>query len=146
MQWKESFKTLQLTTNEIKYMVTELSKLILLRGESIQDYNLELWIERLQTDGYSYKQIMEIIHYAGDLKKYGTQLLAYGDIIDNYKKIKDEVKKIDWIEFFRILEIYEKKALNDINSLAGTHISKEDYFKHKEYLENQFQKLYGKAV
>jgi len=116
----------------------------LLRGESVTDYNFVLWVEYLTEQGYDYETMSAIINCGKRLPKYGNVKLAIGDLIDCYEKeTEDETKPIDWTEFFRILKIYEKKAMGNIIKLMGKHITTEDYFKHKEYLENQFAKHYG---
>jgi len=117
----------------------------LLRGEKIDDYNFELWFEYFTEQGYSYEAIIEMINIGKTVKRYGSNKLAIGDLIELYneKHEGEENKNINWTEFFRVLKIYEKKAMKDIVGLVGRHITTEEYFKHKEYLENQFEKLYG---
>jgi len=139
------YSELQLSAEDKKLILIKLGKLALIRGESINDYNFELWLEYFCDKGLMLSEIIEMISAAQDLKKYGDVKLSVGDLIDNYEKLKETKKEvpINWTQFLKILEIYERKALEQINKLAGgNHISVSDYFKHKEYLENQFDKLY----
>jgi len=88
---------------------------------------------------------MDIINRGKDLKKYGGVKLSVGDLIDKYEKINEDQKDdpINWTQFLKTLLIYEKKAMAQINALiGGNHITVEVYFKHKQYLENRFEKLY----
>ena len=128
---------LQLDSAKRGEIAAELSKMALLRGESVDDYYFELWVEQFGKDGYEYDVIMKIIDNGINCRKYG-KVLAYGDLISAYKE-KEQLKNINWREFLRVLKIYEEKALGVIQTLAGgKHITLEIYFKHQEYLENYF--------
>jgi len=97
-----------------KIIMLELGKLAMLRGEKVGDYAFELWVEKFGESGYSPQEIIEIIELGKNMKKYGGQLLAYGDLISEYVKLRKEEKEdeykmsIDWFQFFRVLRIYEK--------------------------------------
>lgn len=138
-----SFATLQLSNENKKNISVELGKMALLRGESISDYNFELWIEYFTEQGYEYSQIIEIINLGKSLKKFGGNILSIGDLISLYQEKQEEPENLNWKQFFKMLKIYEEKALNDIQTLCGgKHITLDEYHKHKEYLENQFKIKY----
>jgi len=131
-----------LTDSEKALILIELGKLAVIRNEDVEDYCFELWLETLEPK-YTLPEIIEMIISARDLKKYGDIKLSCGDVIDNYEKNKKETP-VSWVQFLKMLSIYEKKAFEDIQKLAGgKHISLEDYFKHRQYLENRFEEVYG---
>lgn len=132
---------LQLTSDERGHIAAQLSRMALLRGESVEDYFFEMWVEQFGQDGYSYEEVLRIIQFGINSRKYG-KVLAYGDLISSYREAK-ELKNINWQEFVRVLKIYEEKALGVIQQLSGgKHITLELYLKHQEYLENYYKKNY----
>lgn len=103
-----------LSETDRKVIIFELGKMAMLRGERVGDYAFELWVERFAESGYSHREIIEIIELGKDLKKYGAQLLAYGDLISEYEKQRKEEEgedyrlSINWRQFFRVLRLYEQ--------------------------------------
>lgn len=72
----------------------------LLRGENIEDYIFELWIEYFQEQRYSKEIILEIIDCGKRMTKYGNNKLAIGDLLTEWEKSSEyaeyyEIKRRD---------------------------------------------------
>lgn len=66
--------------------------MVLLRGEEIDEYNFELWIEYFTEQGYSKLDILDIIECGKRMKKFGTNKLAIGDLISEWENSLDSYK------------------------------------------------------
>jgi hypothetical protein len=72
-------------TSEHKNSALEiLTKLVVLRGESLQNYaNLNVWIDEFDRDGYTLQDIENIVNIAKKLPKFNS--LSYGDLITAFE-------------------------------------------------------------
>lgn len=139
-----SLSATSLNNDEKKLIAVNLGKLVLLRQEKISNYNFEIWFEYFEEKGMSFPEVMQAVKMAGDLKRYGGNLLSVGDVVDNFEANIEVEKSVSWTTFLRMLSTYEKKAGKDIDKLCGKHIPLEYYFKHQIAIEEYIDKTYLK--
>lgn len=139
-----SLSATSLNNDEKKLIAVNLGKLVLLRQEKISNYNFEIWFEYFEEKGMSFPEVMQAVKMAGDLKRYGGNLLSVGDVVDNFEANIEVEKSVSWTTFLRMLSTYEKKAGKDIDKLCGRHIPLKDYYKHQIAIEEYIDKTYLK--
>lgn len=140
---RKAFRDIMVSPEEIQQISSELIILCKLRGEEPEDYNFEFWLNQWLNSGYSYKQIKEMIEVAKEMKKFGREKLAYGDIVGEWLSRSENIQSINWTEFMRILKLYEKKALKLLQQVTGNeHLKVSDYYRFQQYFEAQLSGLY----
>lgn len=113
-----SFKELHLNNADKTEINKQLGVLCFLRGEEIDDYDFEVWLDYWATNGYTKTQVLEMIELGKRLPKYGTVKLAIGDLITNWEKNFDKQNNISWQVFLDCLNIFLKKDKDLLNKLS----------------------------
>lgn len=131
----------------LEQIAIELTKLCELRSEKFNDYNFELWLDRMNEKEMTYLEILEFIEIAKDLPKLGNNLLSFGDVYYRYEKKKEEGNKISWTDFLNKLAEYQKENLRLLKLLTGDrYFTIQEYMQHRAFYSRFFQYVWGAGV
>lgn len=101
---KGIYKLTGLCKDDKQDIYREFEKLAALRNESMIEYSFDTLFEFWSDEGFSKKDVIDMIHTAKSLPKKGNTKLAAGDIVVAWKKTNEKPQGISRKEFNKVFK------------------------------------------